>query len=117
MSARNPKVGTEFRSDDGVALVVTPDTRPVDALCDLLVNNYGGEWSPDNPAVVEAASALRVEVWRYCPKAQCEAEGWGDDYTTEWWGPDGAGKRSCHVVFYDGSVYDLGERLHEAGAA
>lgn len=110
MSARVPVPGTVFRSDDGLSIVVEPDTDPVTGLIGLLVHDYGGEWSETNPVLVEAAASLKVEVWRSCTKAWREGEGVDDGYGGEWWAPHGDGARQVHVVWYPRSIWDLGER-------
>lgn len=112
--SHTPKSGDVLRSDDGETIVVVEGTDPLDALIDLLAYSYGGDFERTNPVIVEAASRLKVEVWRSCTRDWCEAEGVDDEGTTGWWAPNGDGAREIHAVFYDGSVYDLGERAEEA---
>lgn len=115
MTSRTPRPGAVLRGDDGEALVVTEGADPIGALIELVNESYGGPpFARDNPVIVEAAQGLKVEVWRSCTAAYCEAEGIDTDGYDGWWTPDGDGKRKIHVLNYEGDVYDLGERAEEA---
>ena len=104
-----PKDWTVLRSDDGYSLVVPPGTTPAEALAELLIAQYGGDWSADHPGVIEAAQGQRVEVFHSCSKAWKEGE--GVDWDEDWWAPHGDGRRWVHAFSYDGSLYDLGDKL------
>ena len=102
--------GDILRGDDaGVALVVNEPTDPLDAIIDIVTAEYGGDWTRDNPALIEASSQVKVQVWRSCTEAWREAEGVDDD-VTDWWAPHGDGRRQVLVAWYDGDPYALGER-------
>lgn len=108
--------GASLRGDDdpGVALVINRDMDPIDALREILTSEYGGDWSRDNPVLVEASSQVKVQVWRSCTKAWREAEGVDDEWSSNWWAPHGDGKRQVLVAYYPGDPYDLGERAEAA---
>jgi hypothetical protein len=103
--------GQILRGDDaGCALVVNEPTDPLDGLCALVSEVYGGEWSRENPVLIEASSQVKVQVWRSCTKAWREGEGVYDDYVTDWWAPHGDGARQVLVAWYPDDAYSLGER-------
>lgn len=97
--------------DPGVALVVNEPIEPLDALVRIVQEGYGGDWSTENPVLVDAAREVKVEVWRSCTKAWREGEN-VDLYADSWWSPNGDGGRSLLVAWYPHDVYDLGERAH-----
>ena len=112
-----PDIGTVLRGDDGLSVVVAPGTSPLDALLTLIEEEYGGErLSSDNPVVVAALDGLTVDAWTEYSPARQEADGVGedDDYSTRWWGPNGDGSETIHVLSFEGNVYDLGDRAHDA---
>lgn len=103
---------TVLRDDNGdVGLVVPEGTPVIEAVLTLVQETYGGDlFSPDNPAIVQAAEGLRVERWHSCTKAFREAECIGDgDPDGEWWAPHGDGKRTIFVLPFEGDAYSLGE--------
>lgn len=103
--------GEILRGDDnGVALVVNKPTDPLDALIEIVSAEFGGEWSRDNPALIEASSQVKVQVWRSCTKAWREGEGVWDEWSSDWWAPHGDGARQVLVAWYPDNAYDLGER-------
>jgi hypothetical protein len=107
--------GTILRGDDeGSALVVNEPTDPLDGLIALVRDEYGGEWSRENPVLVEASQQAKVQVWRSCTKAWREGEGVYDEWASDWWAPHGDGARQVLVVWYPDSVYALGERAEAA---
>lgn len=107
--------GTVLRGDDsGVALVVNQPTDPLDALIEIVSAEFGGEWSRENPVLIEASSQVKVQVWRSCTKAWREGEGVDDGYGGDWWAPHGDGARQVLVAWYPDSAYDLGERAETA---
>lgn len=115
MSARIPKVGSLFNTEDGYALVVEEGTEPIDAMIALVAEVYGGDdFSRDNPAIVAATEGERVERWHSCTKAWKEAENIEDfDSYTDWWASGGDGKRFVWVFCPGKSVYCIGEEAEE----
>ncbi len=114
--ARVPRQGDVLRSDDGSAIVVNADATQVDGLLDLIEAEYGGDrFASTNPVIVAAATEVRIEVWRSCTKAWREAE--GIDVDAGWWSPEGDGRRSITVAYYDGNAYMLGEAAEQAEQA
>jgi hypothetical protein len=110
-----PAPGTILRGEDGCALVVAECADVLDALIELVGEEYGGEWGRDNPVLVKEAEGLVIEAWHSCSKAWKEAECVEDwDGYMDWWAPDGDGKRTVWVLNIDRSVYALGEMAEEA---
>lgn len=108
-----PKPGTVLRGEAGSALVVEPGTAPLDALLTMLEEEYGGErFAESNSVVAARAGEVRIETWHSYLKWQREDQG-VDDFE-DYWGPDGQGKRSITVAYFDGSVYDLGDEAQAA---
>lgn len=120
MSRRATAVGTMLNCEDGEAIVVPgPDASVLEWLTEMVSEGYGGEvakWSADNPVLVAEAEKLKIETWRSCTKAWRESEGVDED-RDGWWAPDGDGKRAIYVLWWDGSIYDLGERAEAAEEA
>lgn len=113
MAARTLPAGTYLscaETGDGEAIVVADGTDEIDGLIALVQAVYGGEWSRENPVLVEAAKDVKIETWRSCTKAWREAELGGMDETfPDWWAPHGDGRREVLVAFYPGYVDDLGD--------
>lgn len=116
MPRKPPEPGTVLHCDDGVAIVVIEGTSAADALIQMVRDGYGGlhDFSPTNPAIVEAVDRTRVEIWRSCTRKWQEAEMAETGYD-DWWAPHGDGARQIWVAWYDGSAYSLGEAalVHE----
>lgn len=107
-----PAPGTTFQCEDGgyaLVLASASDDRYV-AMVDLITYCYGGTWPAGNVVLAEAAATLRVETWRSCTKSYRESMGVDDEWSPDWWAPDGDGARSVVVAYYDGDAYGLGER-------
>jgi hypothetical protein len=106
-----------YGNDNGsVSIVVPEDASPVTALRVLVEENYGGEFSPDNPVIASEAAGKKIEVWRECSRAQIEDDGIDSRDYDNWWAPHGAGREIIHVLTYDGSLFDLGQRAEAAEA-
>lgn len=116
MSNRKPALWSTMRSDDGTSIVVPEDADATDALLEMLVSECGGDFTRDNPVVQREAAGLKVELWRSCSKAYRENEAGIDPYCEDWWAPDGDGKRTIHVVYYDGAIWALHDEAEEAKA-
>ena len=104
-----------LQCDEGSAVVVPPGTEPIDALIHLVKEECGGEtWSRTNPTLVEAAENVRIQIWYSCTKAW-KQNNWVDEPDDPYWAPDGDGKRTLLVAYYDGNTYALGDdaQAHE----
>lgn len=110
-----PELWSILRGEDGTAIVVPEGTSPVDALLSLVEEEFGGErFSPDNPAIVEAAHGLKIEAWHDCSDSQTRDEyGEDSDSLLGFWAPNGDGKHTIHVLSLDYSGYYLGELCEE----
>lgn len=117
MSNRKPKMWSTLMSDEGTSIVVPEGTEPTEALLAMLWE-CGGDFTAENPVVKRVAADLKVEVWRSCSKAYIEAEVFDDcAEDSDWWAPGGDGKRSIHVVYYDGPIYALYDEAEAAREA
>lgn len=117
MAAAKPKPGTTLTSDhdSGVALVIERGDSLVDALLDLVVEEYGGpKFTPDNPAIVAAMSDVKIETWRSCSKQWREDN--GADEWEAYWSTEGDGRRLIEVLWYPDDVYELGLAAEAAEA-
>lgn len=90
-------------------------TDVMGALLELLTSETGAVFDRDNPVLTEEAKSLHIETWSSCTKRWCEDNGiYPEDYgATNWWAPDGDGKRSVRVLHYPGSLWVLSERAME----
>lgn len=101
--------------EDGGAITVPDDwTDKIGALTRLLSDYYGGEWSTDNPVLVEALKDCRIAVWHSFRKGDAEGEGidWEPGSCT-FYGDAGSGAKYVTVLWYCHSLWALGERAEE----
>ena len=101
-----------LQCEDGVGIVVPEGTEPMAALLAMLEAGHGSgqdKYDLTHPALVEAASEVRISLWRSCTKPWREDRG-VDDWDS-YWAEDGDGKRTLRVAYYDGSIYDLGDQI------
>lgn len=102
-----------LRSDDGVAIVIERGTSLLDALLTLLEQEYGvPRFSETNSVIVQAIAGVHIEVWQSCTKTWRESRDIEDGM--DWWAPDGDGRRSITVAYYEGDAYLLGENAETA---
>lgn len=108
-------VGMVLNCTDGHAVVVEDGTAPLDGLLTLLQEGYGGaRFAPDNPAIVEALPSVSVRVWHSCTKVWKESNWYDGEPEDDWFAEDGDGRRQITVAWFDGALYDLGERAEAA---
>jgi hypothetical protein len=105
-------MGTTLVCEDGSAVIVNPGTTPLQGLLELLTEGYGRPFAETNPVIVEAAKDLQVEVWHSCTKDWREAN--GVEEFDSYWSPEGDGRRSITVAYFDGNIYALGDRADAA---
>ena len=88
MSTPRPWTVLHSEAGDSEAVVLPSEGTPVvEALLHLIDETYGSPmFSPDNPAVVDAAKSCHVERWHSCTKTWREANGiYGEFCCTSMW--------------------------------
>jgi hypothetical protein len=110
-----PPMWQVLMDDSGPTAIVVPvNTKPIDALLELLNTHCGNQYTAANPVLIAEAATMKGEFWRSYTKQWKEDNGAPDWDDGDWWAPDGDGKRRIYVFPIERSTDVLDEMAAEA---